>query len=163
MAAPIPWAIRHTASICISVTRGLAASCTAIQSRSGSTASSPDFTESCLVAPPSTTLIGALWTRLSIILIAVFSSEAGTTTMISLTKGDLSKASRLQRRTGRPPRSRNCFGVFVPKRIPAPAATIIAETFIYNCPMKYLPRISVLPPPPLQVIDQKFQLVPDLT
>src|SRR5581483_1783741 len=116
---------------------GRAASWTTMTAASPGTAASPARTDSDRVAPPATTAAdpcGVPATRPGPPFVPIGNGPsrrrstwaAGTTATTPSQAADAAPSA--QARSGRPPRSRNCFGTPPPKRLPDPPATTIAQT-----------------------------------
>src|SRR6185436_19195288 len=101
---------------------GRAASCTAINSGSPTSASAR-ITDCCRVSPPATNETRSLFFTRS-------SSTGATGTTTRVTRSSSRKRSMTCWITGLPDSVRNCFGSAPPKRDPVPAAGTMTATLI---------------------------------
>src|ERR1043166_6552784 len=127
--APCIAAASMVRSMTSAVTNGRAASWTSTTSARGDTRAKPLTTESCRRTPPATTCTGlcaAGRTKVS----GGRSTDAGTTTTISVTRACASNAPTARASIDCPPTSSSCFGVDPPKRGPLPPAAMMTDTNI---------------------------------
>ena len=135
-AAPVREAASRTRSITSSETNGRAASWIRMSEASTSADRTPEPALSRRVSPPAHHRTDSRLNHSG----GASTFAAGSTTTTSPMPGCRSNALTLHRRSGNPPRGRNCFGD--PRRSPLPAATITADAPLTLC----RPGPSIRPP-----------------